>query len=122
MPTTVTGSALLAAQGLILLIGTPETIAGEMIAIAEQGYQGIALSFVNDTQELPYFCDRVLPLLRQAGYRGRWIGSMQRGLISPLRGRRASCACERACPRASAWKTQRGGLPPRKENPLSCDF
>jgi hypothetical protein len=29
-----------------------------MIAIAGQGYEGIALSFVNDTQELPYFCDR----------------------------------------------------------------
>ena len=41
-----------------------------MIAIAEQGYEGIALSFVNYTQELPYFCDRVLPLLVQAGYRG----------------------------------------------------
>ena len=40
-----------------------------MIAIAGQGYQGIALSFVNYTQELPYFCDRVLPLLRQAGLR-----------------------------------------------------
>ena len=52
------------------LIGTPETIAAEMIAIAEQGYDGIALSFVNYTQELPYFCDRVLPLLRRAGYRG----------------------------------------------------
>ena len=27
-----------------------------------------ALSFVNYTQELPYFCDRVLPLLKAAGY------------------------------------------------------
>ena len=41
----------------------------EMIAIAAQGYEGIALSFVNYMQELPYFCDRVLPLLRSAGYR-----------------------------------------------------
>ena len=56
--------------GTYPLIGTPETIAAEMVAIAEQGYQGIALSFVNYTQELPYFCDRVLPLLRSAGYRG----------------------------------------------------
>ena len=31
---------------------------------------GIALSFVNYTQELPYFCDQVLPVLKQAGYRG----------------------------------------------------
>ena len=56
--------------GTYPLVGTPETIAAEMIAIAEQGYEGIALSFVNYTQELPYFCDRVLPLLRKAGYRG----------------------------------------------------
>ena len=41
-----------------------------MMAIAEQGYDGIALSFVNYTQELPYFCDSVLPLLARAGYRG----------------------------------------------------
>ncbi|KAA0700790.1 LLM class flavin-dependent oxidoreductase [Neorhizobium sp. P12A] len=52
------------------LIGTPDKIAAEMIAIAEQGYAGIALSFVNYTQELPYFCDRVLPILKNAGYRG----------------------------------------------------
>ena len=38
-----------------------------MIAIAEQGYEGIALSFVNYTQELPFFCDRVLPLLKARG-------------------------------------------------------
>ena len=56
--------------GTYPLIGTPETIAAEMVAIADQGYQGIALSFVNYTQELPYFCDRVLPLLKAAGYRG----------------------------------------------------
>ena len=55
--------------GTYPLIGTPETIAAEIVAIAERGYQGIALSFVNYTQELPYFCDHVLPLLRQAGYR-----------------------------------------------------
>lgn len=51
------------------LVGTPRRIAEEMIAIAGQGYDGIALSFVNYTQELPYFCDSVLPILRQAGYR-----------------------------------------------------
>ncbi|RDJ04850.1 LLM class flavin-dependent oxidoreductase [Rhizobium grahamii] len=51
------------------LVGTPEHIAEQMIAISQQGYAGIALSFVNYTQELPFFCDRVLPLLAQAGYR-----------------------------------------------------
>ncbi|WFR99897.1 LLM class flavin-dependent oxidoreductase [Rhizobium tumorigenes] len=51
------------------LIGTPGSIAAEMIEISEKGYAGIALSFVNYTQELQYFCDRVLPILQQAGYR-----------------------------------------------------
>ena len=55
--------------GTYPLIGTPEKIAEEMIAIAAQGYEGIALSFVNYTQELPFFCDKVLPLLKRAGYR-----------------------------------------------------
>ncbi|MCS6931819.1 MAG: LLM class flavin-dependent oxidoreductase [Acetobacteraceae bacterium] len=51
------------------LIGTPERIAEEIAAIAAQGYAGAALSFVNYTAELPFFCARVLPLLRQAGLR-----------------------------------------------------
>lgn len=51
------------------LIGTPERIAGEIAAIAAEGYAGAALSFVNYTAELPFFCARVLPLLRQAGLR-----------------------------------------------------
>lgn len=51
------------------LVGSPETIAADMAAIAEAGYAGIALSFVNYTQELPFFCERVLPLLADAGYR-----------------------------------------------------
>ena len=51
------------------LVGTPEKIVGEMAAISAKGYAGIALSFVNYTQELPFFCDRVLPLLREAGLR-----------------------------------------------------
>jgi alkanesulfonate monooxygenase SsuD/methylene tetrahydromethanopterin reductase-like flavin-dependent oxidoreductase (luciferase family) len=51
------------------LVGTPDRIAADIAAIAEQGYGGAALSFVDYTAELPFFCDRVLPLLRQAGLR-----------------------------------------------------
>jgi alkanesulfonate monooxygenase SsuD/methylene tetrahydromethanopterin reductase-like flavin-dependent oxidoreductase (luciferase family) len=51
------------------LVGTPERIAEDIIRINRQGYAGIALSFVNYTYELPFFCDRVLPLLRDAGLR-----------------------------------------------------
>ena len=41
----------------------------ELLRIAAEGYEGAALSFVNYSYELPHFCDRVLPLLRQAGLR-----------------------------------------------------
>jgi alkanesulfonate monooxygenase SsuD/methylene tetrahydromethanopterin reductase-like flavin-dependent oxidoreductase (luciferase family) len=51
------------------LVGTPEKIVEDMIAISQQGYAGIALSFVNYLYELPHFCDRVLPLLKKAGLR-----------------------------------------------------
>lgn len=51
------------------LVGTPQRIVEEMSRIAEAGYAGSALSFVNYTYELPYFCDRVLPLMKQAGLR-----------------------------------------------------
>jgi alkanesulfonate monooxygenase SsuD/methylene tetrahydromethanopterin reductase-like flavin-dependent oxidoreductase (luciferase family) len=51
------------------LIGTPERIVDEMRAIARQGYCGAALTFVNYADELPFFCDRVLPLMKQSGLR-----------------------------------------------------
>lgn len=51
------------------LVGTPEQVVDQIALIHEQGYAGAALSFVNYTYELPFFCDRVLPLLKQAGLR-----------------------------------------------------
>ncbi|GGK21742.1 LLM class flavin-dependent oxidoreductase [Salinarimonas ramus] len=51
------------------LVGTPERIVEDLIRICDQGWQGAALSFVNYTDELPFFCARVLPLLREAGLR-----------------------------------------------------
>ncbi|MET0606624.1 MAG: LLM class flavin-dependent oxidoreductase [Beijerinckiaceae bacterium] len=51
------------------LVGTPERIVDDMLKIAAQGYSGAALTFVNYSYELPFFCDRVLPLMKQAGLR-----------------------------------------------------
>lgn len=51
------------------LIGTPEVIAKTITEIAREGWAGAALSFLNYTDELPYFIERVLPLLREAGLR-----------------------------------------------------
>ncbi len=51
------------------LIGRPETIAEKIVQIHGLGFSGATLSFVNFNEELPYFVNRVLPLLRQAGLR-----------------------------------------------------
>jgi alkanesulfonate monooxygenase SsuD/methylene tetrahydromethanopterin reductase-like flavin-dependent oxidoreductase (luciferase family) len=51
------------------LIGRPETVAEKIVKIHELGFAGATLSFVNFNEELPYFVERVLPLLRQAGLR-----------------------------------------------------
>ena len=55
--------------GTYPLVGTPRHIAGEMVRIAEAGFAGTTVSFVNFTAELPYFIGAVLPLLREAGLR-----------------------------------------------------
>src|SRR6266446_6960560 len=56
--------------GTYPLIGTPRRIAEEMARIAEVGFAGTTVSFVNFKNELPYFIDTVLPLLEEAGLRG----------------------------------------------------
>jgi dimethylsulfone monooxygenase len=55
--------------GSFPLIGRPETIAEEIIKIHALGFSGATISFVNFNEELPYFVERVLPLLTQAGLR-----------------------------------------------------
>ena len=51
------------------LVGTPERVAEGLVDIARLGFAGTTLSFVNFKTELPYFIERVLPLLVQAGVR-----------------------------------------------------
>lgn len=58
-----------AGSGSFPLVGTPEQIAATLIQMHEAGFKGSALSFVNYRDELPFFCQRVLPLLAQAGIR-----------------------------------------------------
>jgi len=55
--------------GSFPLVGSPRRIAELISAVSEQGYAGAALSFVNYRDELPFFCERVLPLLSEAGLR-----------------------------------------------------
>jgi FMNH2-dependent dimethyl sulfone monooxygenase len=55
--------------GTYPLVGTPEHIAAEMVRMHEAGFAGTTVSFVNFKDELPFFIERVLPLLREAGLR-----------------------------------------------------
>jgi dimethylsulfone monooxygenase len=55
--------------GTYPLVGTPEHIASEMVKMHQAGFAGTTVSFVNFKNELPYFIDKVLPLLREAGLR-----------------------------------------------------
>jgi dimethylsulfone monooxygenase len=50
-------------------VGTPDRVAEELATISKAGMRGIALSFVNYLDELPYFCDQVLPRLVRLGVR-----------------------------------------------------
>jgi len=50
-------------------VGTPDRVADELESISKAGVRGIALSFVNYLDELPYFCDEVLPRLVRLGVR-----------------------------------------------------
>jgi dimethylsulfone monooxygenase len=56
--------------GTYPLVGTPARIAEEMVRMSEVGFAGTTVSFVNFRDELPYFIEMVLPLLREAGLRG----------------------------------------------------
>jgi alkanesulfonate monooxygenase SsuD/methylene tetrahydromethanopterin reductase-like flavin-dependent oxidoreductase (luciferase family) len=55
--------------GTYPLIGTPRAIVEEMLRMRTAGFAGTTVSFVNFLDELPYFIDKVLPLMREAGLR-----------------------------------------------------
>ncbi len=50
-------------------VGTPDRVADELESISRAGVRGIAVSFVNYLDELPYFCAEVLPRLVRLGAR-----------------------------------------------------
>lgn len=58
-----------AGGGTYPIVGTPRHIAEEMIRMAEAGFAGTTVSFVNYEDELPAFIAGVLPILREAGWR-----------------------------------------------------
>ena len=56
-------------MGGLPLVGDPDMVASHMAQLAAAGLTGIAVSFVNYLDELPYFCDEVLPRLARLGLR-----------------------------------------------------
>ena len=59
-----------AGHGGYPLTGTPAQVADGIGRLAEAGFGGTTLSFVNYADEFPYFRDEVLPLLEARGLRG----------------------------------------------------
>ena len=56
-------------MGGLPIVGDPQQVAGQLMQLSAAGARGIALSFVNYLEELPYFCAEVLPRLVRAGLR-----------------------------------------------------
>ena len=56
-------------MGGLPLVGDPDSVARDMAQLAALGLRGIAISFVNYLDELPYFCTEVLPRLAHSGLR-----------------------------------------------------
>jgi FMNH2-dependent dimethyl sulfone monooxygenase len=50
-------------------VGTPDKVANELAGLGQAGLRGIALSLINYVDELPYFCNEVLPRLARMGLR-----------------------------------------------------
>jgi alkanesulfonate monooxygenase SsuD/methylene tetrahydromethanopterin reductase-like flavin-dependent oxidoreductase (luciferase family) len=58
-----------AGHGGFPLVGTPEQVADGIQSLADAGFKGTTLSFVDYVEEFPYFRDNVLPLLEARGLR-----------------------------------------------------
>jgi dimethylsulfone monooxygenase len=56
-------------MGGMPVVGDPDHVASELAALAKAGACGIALSFVNYLDEVPYFAQEVLPRLAHMGLR-----------------------------------------------------
>jgi alkanesulfonate monooxygenase SsuD/methylene tetrahydromethanopterin reductase-like flavin-dependent oxidoreductase (luciferase family) len=56
-------------MGGVPMVGDPDIVAHDLAQLAAAGARGIALSFVNYVEELPFFCDEVLPRLARKGLR-----------------------------------------------------
>lgn len=58
-----------AGHGAYPLVGTPDDVAAELARVADAGFAGTTLAFVNYLEELPYFAQEVIPRLERLGLR-----------------------------------------------------
>jgi dimethylsulfone monooxygenase len=56
-------------MGGLPFVGDPDAVAHQMAQLTAAGLTGIAVSFVNYLDELPYFCAEILPRLARLGLR-----------------------------------------------------
>ena len=56
-------------MGGLPLVGDPNAVTNQLAQLAAAGLTGIAVSFVNYLDELPYFRAEVLPRLARLGLR-----------------------------------------------------
>ena len=64
------------AQGMggLPIVGDPDFVAQQLADLSKAGLTGIGVSLVNYAQELPFFCDEVLPRLARMGVRQSQAG------------------------------------------------
>jgi FMNH2-dependent dimethyl sulfone monooxygenase len=67
--------------GNVQLIGSPEQVADGLIRLSRAGCDGVQVSFFDFQPDLEFFGARVLPLLKEAGLRGR-VAQVNEALVS----------------------------------------
>ena len=60
-------------MGGVPIVGDPDTVARKLADLSRAGLRGAGISFVNFADELPYFCDEVIPRLERAGVREKRV-------------------------------------------------
>jgi alkanesulfonate monooxygenase SsuD/methylene tetrahydromethanopterin reductase-like flavin-dependent oxidoreductase (luciferase family) len=58
-------------MGGLLMVGDPDQIADTLANLSRAGVRGVGFSFINYLNELPFFCDEVLPRLERMGIRAK---------------------------------------------------
>jgi alkanesulfonate monooxygenase SsuD/methylene tetrahydromethanopterin reductase-like flavin-dependent oxidoreductase (luciferase family) len=51
------------------IVGNPEQVTEKLVELSKTGVDGALLTMVDYNEELPFFNERVMPLLKQAGLR-----------------------------------------------------